>query len=99
MLKELQPHSISFGGYGLTQNAARWIGNEFGHAPDPNWSTGLEGGGDPNSPFFVPAECDTTLQQFDRWFWVRISSGQKLSSIISCIFAELESLYASSYSS
>ena len=71
MLVELQPHSISFGGYGMTANAVRWVGNEYGDAPDPNWSTGLNGGGDPNSTVFCPAECDTTLQIFDRWFWVR----------------------------
>ncbi|CAF3890931.1 unnamed protein product [Rotaria sp. Silwood1] len=69
MVSELQSDSVIFGGYGVTQNPIRWIGNELGHAPDPNWSTGLENGGDPNSPIFIPAECDTTLQQFDRWFW------------------------------
>ncbi|CAF1259137.1 unnamed protein product [Rotaria magnacalcarata] len=69
LVNELQADSIIFGGYGVTRNPIRWIGNEFGHAPDPTWSTGLEGGGDPNSPIFIPAECDTTLQQFDRWFW------------------------------
>lgn len=26
-------------------------------------------GGDPNSPFFCPSECDTTLQTQDRWFY------------------------------
>lgn len=26
-------------------------------------------GGDPQSPFFCPAECDTTLQNGDRWFY------------------------------
>lgn len=26
-------------------------------------------GGDPTSPYFAPAECDTTLQTEDRWFW------------------------------
>ncbi len=71
MLVELQPHSIEFGGYGLTANSVRWVGNEVGNAPDPNWSTGTSGGGDPDSPVFCPAECDTTLQIFDRWFWVR----------------------------
>lgn len=70
MLAELQPNSVSFGGNGVTANAARWVGNERGDAPDPNWSTGTSGGGDPNSPIFCPAECDTTLQLFDRWFWV-----------------------------
>jgi alpha-L-fucosidase len=26
-------------------------------------------GGDPQSPYFCPAECDTTLQTGDRWFY------------------------------
>lgn len=26
-------------------------------------------GGDPQSPYFAPAECDTTLQTETRWFW------------------------------
>lgn len=73
MLAELQPKSIVFGGDGLTANSVRWVGNEFGHAPDPNWSTGTSAdGGDPDSPIFSPAECDTTLQMLDRWFWVKI---------------------------
>lgn len=34
------------------------------------WSTGVTNdGGDPESPYFAPAECDTTLQTGDRWFW------------------------------
>ena len=73
LVSELQPSANIFGGYTVTRNPIRWIGNEFGHAPDPTWSTGLNGEGDPDSPIFIPAECDTTLQQFDRWFWVRIA--------------------------
>jgi hypothetical protein len=70
MLTQLQPHSNVFGGIGITANSIRWVGNEWGHAPDPNWSTGTNAGGDPDSPIFSPAECDTTLQLLDRWFWV-----------------------------
>lgn len=34
------------------------------------WSSGVSNdGGDPSSPYFAPAECDTTLQTQDRWFW------------------------------
>jgi hypothetical protein len=41
-----------------------------GIAPYPLWSTGnTSDGGDPNSPYFVPAECDTTLQEQDQWFY------------------------------
>jgi hypothetical protein len=72
LLAELQPQAIAFNGYGLTPNPARWIASEMGVAPDPNWSTGTaDGSGDPDSPVFCPSECDTTLQQNDRWFWVR----------------------------
>ena len=47
----------------------------MGVAPDPNWSTGTgNDGGDPDSPVFNPAECDTTLQSSDRWFYVRINT-------------------------
>lgn len=71
LLNELQPQAVAFNGYGLSSNSVRWIGNEMGVAPDPNWSSGVTNdGGDPNSPIFCPAECDTTLQDQDRWFWV-----------------------------
>ncbi|CAF1106504.1 unnamed protein product [Rotaria sordida] len=70
LLAQLQPQAIAFNGYGVSTNPARWIGTEMGVAPDPNWSTGITNdGGDPNSPIFCPAECDTTLQAHDRWFW------------------------------
>lgn len=42
---------------GLSKNAIRWIGTEAGRAPDPNWSTGESGGGDPKSTVWCPAEC------------------------------------------
>jgi hypothetical protein len=71
LLSELQPQAIAFNGYGVSTHPARWIGTEMGIAPDPNWSTGVTNdGGDPDSPIFCPAECDTTLQNEDRWFWV-----------------------------
>ncbi len=71
LLAELQPQAIAFNGYGVSKNPVRWIGTEMGIAPDPNWSTGTTNdGGDPDSPIFCPAECDTTLQSNDRWFYV-----------------------------
>ena len=75
LLKQYQSDAAVFGGctYAgecVTSSPLRWIGNEDGDAPDPTWSTGLgPDGGDPSSPFFAPAECDTTLQQNDRWFY------------------------------
>jgi alpha-L-fucosidase len=56
-LMKLQPHATLFNGQGLSNNAIRWIGTEAGKAPDPNWSTGESGAGDPNSPIWCPAEC------------------------------------------
>ena len=71
LLAELQGQAIAFNGYGVSKNPARWIGTEAGVAPDPTWSTGEgDGSGNPDSPVFNPAECDTTLQNSDRWFWV-----------------------------
>ncbi|CAF1177970.1 unnamed protein product [Adineta steineri] len=83
LLDELQPQAIAFNGYGVSSNPARWIGNEMGVAPDPNWSTGTtDGGGDPDSSVFCPAECDTTLQQHDRWFWGVNATLRPLSELI-----------------
>ena len=63
--------------------SVRWIGNEGGVAPDPNWSTGVTNdGGDPTSPIFCPAECDTTLQEDDRWFWGYNHTLRPLSTLI-----------------
>jgi hypothetical protein len=74
LLAEVQPHSVAFNGYGVSKNPVRWIGTEMGVAPDPNWSTGTTNdGGDPDSSVFCPAECDTTLQSKDRWFYVWIN--------------------------
>jgi hypothetical protein len=75
LLTELQPQAVVFNGLGVAKSPARWINNEMGVAPDPNWSTSSsDGGGDPDSPVYNPAECDTTLQNGDRWFWVWINS-------------------------
>jgi len=70
LLAKFQPNSNAFNGFGISKNPLRWIGTEAGQAPDPTWSTGVTNdGGDPNSPFWCPAECDTTLQNRDRWFY------------------------------
>ncbi|CAF1530112.1 unnamed protein product [Adineta ricciae] len=83
LLAELQPQAIAFNGYGVSPNPARWIGTEMGIAPDPNWSTGVTNdGGDPDSPIFCPAECDTTLQDHDRWFWGINATLRPLSELI-----------------
>ncbi|CAF1178087.1 unnamed protein product [Adineta steineri] len=83
LLDELQPQAIAFNGYGVSPNPARWIGTEMGVAPDPNWSTGITNdGGDPDSSVFCPAECDTTLQEHDRWFWGVNATLRPLSELI-----------------
>ena len=81
MLKKMQPNAVAFNGCVvkggaaqnkstcITPNALRWIGTEAGVAPDPNWSTGYQKGGDPNSDMFNPGESDTTLQNGDQWFY------------------------------
>ena len=80
LLKKLQPHAMAFNGCVvqgggkqsrstcITPNALRWIGTEAGVAPDPNWSSGFNKGGDPASDMFCPGESDTTLQNGDQWF-------------------------------
>eukprot|EP00164_Ancoracysta_twista_P010303 GFYU01015487.1.p1 GENE.GFYU01015487.1~~GFYU01015487.1.p1 ORF type:complete len:485 (+),score=121.52 GFYU01015487.1:40-1494(+) len=70
LLAKLQPNSCAFNGAGVSSNPLRWIGTEAGKAPYPTWSTGTTAdGGDPNSPVWAPAECDTTLQNGDHWFY------------------------------
>ena len=75
LLQTHQPQAVIFNGCDVngtcvSPNSIRWIGTEAGEAPDPNWSTGVTNdGGYPGSPYFCPAECDTTLQTEDRWFW------------------------------
>lgn len=79
-LKELQPQAVAFNGciqkgagnnksLCVTPNSVRWIGTEAGTAPASDWSTGYTGGGDPDADIFQPAECDTTLQNGDAWFY------------------------------
>ena len=53
----------------ISKNSVRWVGTEAGTAPDPCWSAGFAQGGDPTAAVFQPAECDTTLQNNDAWFY------------------------------
>ncbi|KUI61006.1 Alpha-L-fucosidase 1 [Cytospora mali] len=75
LLQEYQPQACIFNscdtnGTCLSANAIRWIGTESGLPNEEIWSTGVTNdGGDPTSKYFAPAECDTTLQTGDRWFW------------------------------
>lgn len=57
-------HCLDLFAISLTFHATAGLPNE------EIWSTGVTNdGGDPTSPYFAPAECDTTLQTEDRWFW------------------------------
>ncbi|KAH8760563.1 alpha-L-fucosidase [Diaporthe sp. PMI_573] len=75
LLQQLQPQACIFNscdiaGTCISANAIRWIGTESGLPNQEIWSTGVTNdGGDPSSEYFAPAECDTTLQTGDRWFW------------------------------
>lgn len=74
LLQETQSNAVIFNGCDdkgtcLTDKPLRWVGTEKGVAPVDTWSSGLVDGGDPTSPFFNPAECDTSLQLQGRWFW------------------------------
>lgn len=88
LLQKLQPQAVIFNGCDtngscVSPNSIRWIGNEYGHAPEENWSTGVSNdGGHPHSPYFCPAECDTTLQQKDRWFWGQHSRLRSIEEMI-----------------
>ena len=71
----LQPHAVYFGGCSETNNI-RWVGTESGEPSYPIWSTSMatEGGcvygtGNSSGTVFCPAETDTTLQLFDKWFY------------------------------
>lgn len=71
LLAELQPQAVGFAGKGVTPNPARWVGTESGHPGYPIWSTAeSDGQGDPEAATWFPAACDTTLQDWDHWFFV-----------------------------
>jgi len=72
LIKRLLPNSCAFNGLGISDNPTRWCGTEDGYALDPSWSTSSgDGQGDPNSPYFNPAEVDFTLQKNDNWFYIK----------------------------
>ena len=73
LLQSLQPHAVYFGGCpDNNHNVIRWVGTESGEPGYPIWSTSpncAAGLGSPKGNVFCPAETDTTLQDFDHWFW------------------------------
>ncbi len=93
LLKKLQPDAVVFQGPADAKNLIRWIGNEEGLAPYPNWSrtdtttsaTGTvksdEMQGDPNGAIWCPGESDFPLRTGWQggWFWK--ASGQEILSV------------------
>lgn len=83
LLKELQPDAVVFQGPADAKNLIRWIGNEEGLAPYPNWSrtnatTSATGTiksddmkGDPGGTIWCPGESDFPLRTGWQggWFW------------------------------
>ena len=96
LLAKLQPTAMAFNGCDPTLGCvgppgggnSRWIGTEAGIAPDPTWSTGVSyGAGNPNSTVWDPAECDTTLQNGDNWFYDPSAGLRSLSELVNVYHA------------
>mgnify|MGYP003551796185 FL=1 len=93
LLKKLQPNAVVFQGPADANNLIRWIGNEEGLSPYPNWSrtnatTSATGtikiehlGGDPKGGMWCPGEADFPLRNGWQggWFWKK--EGQQLLSV------------------
>jgi len=75
LIQKYQPNAMAFNAPQGYSQCVRWVGNEDGVAPDPNWSTcdpdNCGGGGSPDGTLFCPAECDTVLWGNGNhiWFW------------------------------
>lgn len=92
LLKKLQPDAIVFQGPVHANNLIRWIGNEEGLAPYPNWSradstTSATGtikvnnmSGNANGSIWCPGEADFPLRKGWQggWFW---KGGQPMLSL------------------
>jgi len=84
-LISLQPDAIYFQGPSAARNLIRWSGNEFGTAPEPNWSaaditTSANGAaeikdrhGNPRGNTWCPAEADLPIRKWASygggWIW------------------------------
>lgn len=72
LFADLQPGVVAFQAANLMPNPVRWVGTESGYAAYPMWSTAAPltyGQGNPDSPYWYPAEADYTLQNDDQWFY------------------------------
>lgn len=93
LLKQLQPDAVVFQGPSDANNLIRWVGNEEGLVPYPNWSranttssaTGVikvdHMNGDPEGRIWCPGEADFPLRTGWQggWFWK--ADGQKMLSV------------------
>ncbi|HRP57539.1 alpha-L-fucosidase [Agriterribacter sp.] len=93
LLKQLQPDAVVFQGPADANNLIRWIGNEEGLAPYPNWSRtdtttsatgtvksdGMQG--NPEGTIWCPGEADFPLRTGWQggWFWK--ADGQEILSV------------------
>eukprot|EP00755_Sulcionema_specki_P028936 Sspe_Gene.91007::Locus_62490_Transcript_1_2_Confidence_0.667_Length_1554::g.91007::m.91007 len=73
LLSKLQPNAVAFQSP-LTVNAVRWIGNEAGKAPLPNWINAAGaldyGHGSATGTVVAPAEADTPVSNGTSiWWW------------------------------
>ena len=89
LLERLQPDAVVFGGPSTAKNLLRWMGNEEGIAPYPNWATTNkvidangtlkqeEWGGSPDGQVWDPAETDFALRTGWQggWFWKASDQG------------------------
>ena len=74
ILKKHAPHAMVFQSKYCT---IRWVGNEQGYAPDPEWNSvsaeaaasGVATGkdGNPDGAVWLPNECDARMRR--EWFW------------------------------
>ena len=70
----LAPNAILFNVDHPTREV-RWVGNEAGIAPDPDWNPI----GGPDGRVWAPVECDTTL--YDHyWFWAAANERRRKSN-------------------
>lgn len=83
LLRKLQPDALVFQGPVNAKNLIRWIGNEEGAAPYPNWSTAHattsatgtikidDLSGSPDGTLWCPGEADFPLRTGWQggWFW------------------------------
>ncbi|MFT3946772.1 MAG: alpha-L-fucosidase [Agriterribacter sp.] len=104
LLKKLQPDAIVFQGPADAKNLIRWVGNEEGLAPYPNWSRSDAGtsasgtvaidniNGSPEGRIWCPGEADFPLRKGWQggWFWK--ADEQKLLTVDQLLYSYVSSV-------